>query len=103
MNKSKQQIKDLQLSEERTWDETKRLDRICDNLLEKITKIDNKPNPYVEFDCPICKHTTLAKNYTDKFYVGFRSVTSVNKDKVYCFSCGKTFQMEEKKVWKEVK
>ena len=73
--------------------------------LEDTTKniLKVTPTPYVEFDCPICKHTTLAKNYTDKFYVGFRSVTSVNNDKVYCFSCGKTFQMEEKKVWKEVK
>lgn len=96
MNKALQIVKETLESSIKLTDE-----RITS--LEDTTK--NIPN-YVEFDCPICKHETLAK----KTY-GLKRDTNnlfglplVSKEEhLYCYSCGKTFQMEEKKVWKEVK
>jgi len=85
----------------------KTIEVIKDDMEKRLQKLEAQPLIIV-FDCPKCKHKTLAKkvqhrdnstptswHYISLFYA---------PNDIYCYTCGKTFRpTETKTTYEEVK
>ena len=78
--------------------EVKETQELIKNLRKRIQELESE-NKTIEIDCPECKRVTLAKKLP---YLA-TSCSPVNmdfRDKMYCYSCGKTFV--KKDTWEAV-
>lgn len=68
--------------------------------IKEATKTQEEDAP-VEFDCPICKHVTLAKQCKTVSVYGYFS--SYLNGQRHCYTCGRYFEMITKTKWVEIK
>jgi transcription elongation factor Elf1 len=59
----------------------------------------------VEFDCPVCKHVTLAKKalrFEDEVITPFNIHAIHVIENIYCYTCGNTFEKKDYAEWVKV-
>jgi len=87
-----------------------RIDAEIKHLVKVVNYYLGERLPFltIEFDCPACKHVTLAKNVSWPVDVTFLSDYSYTfnlelQEHIYCYTCGNTFEKKESTEWVKVK
>lgn len=86
----------IQLAKDASFTE---LQRALEKLKEDTARKEERAP--VEFNCPCCKHITLAEQC--RLYPNCFSYSSFLTGERYCYTCGKKFQKETSLKWTEVK
>ena len=90
-----------------------RIDAEIKHLVKVVNYYLGERLPFltIEFDCPVCKHMTLAKEVRWSEGTAISSsgesytyhYCSFNPEHIYCYNCGNTFEKKESTEWVKVK
>lgn len=92
-----------------------RIDAEIKHLVKVVNYYLGERLPFltIEFDCPVCKHMTLAKKIITSSQFYFINTSTSNfpahwedycdKFGMYCYTCGNTFEKKESTEWVKVK
>jgi hypothetical protein len=67
-------------------------------LKSRIEKLEKEENQN-DFNCPVCKHVTLAKKVVTSATYGYFCTIGRGR---YCYTCGKTFEKKTETTYQEV-